>query len=262
MERNFIYELQQIGLDKNQASVYLAALELGPSPVQKIALRARVPRATTYLVLDELKKKGLVSTYEQGKKEYYNAQHPSQLEGYLKKQESELLVKQKALESLVPELERRGQFPETLRPHVRYYEGKDAVAAYRKDILRDRKNQKVVRAILDTDGLKKIIGDLGDFAQRRVKENVRSRVIYVDPSGNNPMNSEDVLREAKSASSENFPVPADVSIIGNSIGFMPYEEPYRAVIIDDAVIAQSLVSLFELAWKGAEAIEKERNSGK
>lgn len=251
MERNLVYELQQMGLDKNEASVYLAALELGPSPVQKIAQRAKVPRATTYLVLDELKKKGLVSTYEHGKKIYFTAQHPSQLEGFLGKQESELLVRKKTLESLVPELERRGQFPETKRPRVRYYEGKEAVAAYKRDILRGRKDQKLVRAIVDTNGLKKIIGNLNDFSQKRVRENVKSRVIFADPDHNNPLNNEGELREAIEISSEKFPVPADISIIGDSIGFLPYEEPYRAVIIDDPVIAKSLVSLFDLAWDSA-----------
>ncbi len=252
MDRNFAYELQQIGLDKNEAAVYLAALELGPSPVQKIAQRARVPRATTYLVLDELKRKGLCSTYEQGKKVYYNAEHPSELEAYLKRQESELSVRKKTLESLVPELEKRGQFPESVRPRVRYYEGKDAVAVYRRDLMKARKGQKIVRGFTSIDGLEKIIGDLKSFSKQRVDEGVGSRTIYADPNNLYPKaDNPDELREAKEVDPKQYPILADVGIIGDFVGFMPYEEPYRAVVIEDPIIARTIASLFELAWKGS-----------
>jgi len=254
MERDLTYELQQIGLDKSQAAVYLSALELGPSPVQRIAQRAKVPRATTYLVLDELKKKGLVSTYEQGKKTYYNAQHPSQLEEYLKKQESELLIRQKTLESLVPELERRGQFPESVRPKVRFYEGRDAFPAYRRDLLVKRSGQKEVFSVLNIDGLKKLIGDLDFLTGKRVKEGVKSRVIYVDPNKEySNFDNKEALRIGKEINGSNYPIPADISIIGGSVGLMPYGDPFRAVIIDDPDIAKALISIFELAWAGTDS---------
>jgi len=253
MERNLVYELQQMGLDKNEASVYLAALELGPSPVQKIAQRARVPRATTYLVLDELKKKGLTSTYEHGKKIYFTAQNPSQLEGYLKKQENELKVRQKTLESLVPELERRGQFPESVRPRVRYYEGKESFPAFRRDLLSKRSDEKEVYSLLNVEGLKKVVGDLGSLTNKRVKEGVKSRVIFNDPNKVYiKFDNEEELRVGKEVQESQFPVTADVSIIGSSVGLMPYGDPFRAVIIDDPDVAKTLVSLFELAWKGIE----------
>ena len=67
MANNLELELQHIGLNEREAKVYLAALELGPSPVQKIAQRAGIPRATVYLVLDDLRSKGFVTTYDEGK---------------------------------------------------------------------------------------------------------------------------------------------------------------------------------------------------
>ena len=72
---NLEFELQKIGLDEREAKVYLATLELGPSPVQKIAQRSQVPRATTYLVLDDLQNKGFVSTYKDRKSTRLNSSH-------------------------------------------------------------------------------------------------------------------------------------------------------------------------------------------
>lgn len=252
MAESLEYSLQQLGLEKNEAAVYLAALQLGPSPVQRISARAGVPRATTYLVLDALKREGLVTTYEQGKKTYYASQHPAQLEALLQHQENRVKVQKEMLGSLVPKLERIGQFLGTNRPRVRYYEGKDAFPAYRRDLLSKRKGQKIVRSVLDLTGLRKVVKDIDSLSQKRAKEHVRSRVLYVDPRGEYPVYDDPkVLREGEKIDSRAYPIPADVSIIGDSVGLMPYGDPFRAAIIDDPAIAQSLNSLFELAWRGA-----------
>ncbi|MBI3251348.1 MAG: TrmB family transcriptional regulator, partial [Candidatus Andersenbacteria bacterium] len=63
----FIQALKHLGLKDKEAAVYLAALQLGPSPVQNIARRANVVRATTYVILEDLQKKGLVTHYKEGK---------------------------------------------------------------------------------------------------------------------------------------------------------------------------------------------------
>jgi len=54
-------QLKHIGLSNNEAKVYLAMLELGPSPVLDIAAKAAINRPTTYVQIELLKKKGLVS---------------------------------------------------------------------------------------------------------------------------------------------------------------------------------------------------------
>jgi len=253
MEKNLTYELQQMGLEKNEAVIYMASLELGPSPVQRIAQRGKVPRATTYLILEELKKKGLVATHEHGKKTYFTAQHPSQLEGLLKQQETELEIRKKTIESLVPELEQRGQFAESVRPRVRYYEGKESLRVFRKDLLSKRKEQKLVRGVYDYDQVSIIVGDMDQYANTRVSEGVISRSLYVSDKVKMPVYDESAKREAKEFDGKKHPIPADVSIIGNLVGLVPYGEPFRAVIIEDKDIADTLVSIFELAWKGAEA---------
>lgn len=252
MERNLTYELEQLGLDKNEAVIYLANLELGPSPVQRIAQRGKVPRATTYLVLESLKKKGLVSTYEHGKKTYFAPQHPSQLVGFVKQQEAEVLVRQKTVESLVPELEGIGQFAESKRPRVRYYEGKESFQAFRRDLLSKRKDQKLVRGIFDINEISRLVGSIEDFAQKRTSEGVESRSLYTWANNQLPDYDEKLKRTAKKIDEKTYPLPADVSIIGNCVGLMPYGDPFRAVIIEDKAIADTLTSIFELAWKGTE----------
>lgn len=53
--------LQKIGLQQKESAVYLALLELGTADVSGIAKKAGIKRPTCYLVLDDLKNRGLVS---------------------------------------------------------------------------------------------------------------------------------------------------------------------------------------------------------
>ena len=71
-----IAELTHLGLGEKEALVYLAALELGPAPVQDISHKAKVNRATTYVMIESLSTRGLISTFVKGKKRYYSAESP------------------------------------------------------------------------------------------------------------------------------------------------------------------------------------------
>ena len=78
--------LRKTGLNEKESQIYLALLELGTASVQSIAFKAGIKRPTTYLVLDDLQAKGLVSEVPQ-KKALYTAESPERLLGDLSKKE-------------------------------------------------------------------------------------------------------------------------------------------------------------------------------
>lgn len=86
----FIQELKHLGLKDKEAAVYVAALQLGPSPVQVIARKAKVVRATTYVILEDLLKKGLVTSYKEEKKTLFSAEPPRQLMRLIEIEEEQL----------------------------------------------------------------------------------------------------------------------------------------------------------------------------
>lgn len=75
----FIKELQEIGLDKKEAAIYLAGLELGETTVQRIAQKARVNRTTAYRILEILREKGLISSYKKKGGTVIYAENPKKL---------------------------------------------------------------------------------------------------------------------------------------------------------------------------------------
>ena len=56
----FLADHLQKLVSRKKAKIYLAALQLGGDKVQEIAVKAGLKRSTAYVILDELKQKGLI----------------------------------------------------------------------------------------------------------------------------------------------------------------------------------------------------------
>ncbi len=68
--------LKGIGLNKNEASIYLTCLELGPSSIWDISKKSGIKRPTCYIILDELIWKGHASSTNDGKRTIYSVDAP------------------------------------------------------------------------------------------------------------------------------------------------------------------------------------------
>jgi sugar-specific transcriptional regulator TrmB len=97
--------LEELGLEKKEAKVYLTLLELGQTNVYRIAQKSKINRSTVYYLLDNLKKAGLVEKILSGGKTYYSAEDPRVLEDILERKKKilidglpELLSKAKAFD--------------------------------------------------------------------------------------------------------------------------------------------------------------------
>ncbi|HBR80028.1 TPA: transcriptional regulator, partial [Candidatus Uhrbacteria bacterium] len=69
-------ELINVGFSDKEAAVYLAALQLGLSSIQDIAKKSGVNRATTYLLVDVLIKKGLMGVFVKDGRKFFAAESP------------------------------------------------------------------------------------------------------------------------------------------------------------------------------------------
>jgi sugar-specific transcriptional regulator TrmB len=74
-----IASLAHIGLSNKEAKIYLALLKLSEASVSDIADEAGIKRPTTYIILDELRKKGLVIKIPHAKKALFQAKTPDEL---------------------------------------------------------------------------------------------------------------------------------------------------------------------------------------
>lgn len=110
-----ITHLRTFGLTDKQARSYVALLELGQATAYQVAEKAKLKRPITYVVLDELRRKGLALKIPHSKKQLFTAKPP---EEFFTEQEEKMRYAKRVL----PELLALVQDKRKVR--VLYFEGK------------------------------------------------------------------------------------------------------------------------------------------
>lgn len=131
-DKNMHQELMELGLSKNEATLYLAALNLGPCTASTLASRSKIKRPTAYLALENLIKLGLVKETFVNKRKTFVAERPGALEKLTKRMRRKVIDSEILVEKIVPSLNTMiGARLE--EPTVAFYEGINGV----KNVLLD-----------------------------------------------------------------------------------------------------------------------------
>lgn len=249
-------ELQKLGLSDKEVKVYLASLELGPSSVQAVARKAGVNRATTYVMIEALIKKGLMSSFEKGKKRFFTAESPVHLILLLQKQESEIKEKQKILEELMPELKALFASAEE-KPRVKFFEGLEGIKTIQNDILAAKFNS--LDEIISLDECYRILPPEGKKGHRQKiaekTKNIPIRVIYTSSKGPILPKKEN-SRERRFIPLDKFPFDTEIYIYSSKVAIISCKGKIMGVIIENKDIAEALKVVFNLAWEAAEKYQK------
>ncbi len=237
-----INKLISYGLSEKEAQVYLAAMELGPSPVQKIARQAHINRVSVYTFIEQLIDKGLMSTYQKQKRTMYVASEPEALYQFFEQRRRELDSLEESLKKDLPELRSKYNASES-SPKVRYYEGMDGVIGMNDDVVKT--NYSRLYSIYNYDTVKKYFTqDLRvKLQETRVEKNKPITLLY---------NAQDYTFEANSLRlayklPNDFPLPADIAIVDDRVRFITFTGKISGIVIEDKDIAQTLISLIRFA---------------
>lgn len=248
-------QLQHFGLSDNESRVYLASLELGPSTVLKISQQTAIKRPTTYVAIEELTKLGLMSSFLKGKKRYFSAENPERLVDLLEGQKTELSQKEKSLNVLLPELTSLFSISGK-RPQVRFFEGKEGIKSIRDDIVKSK-----VRETYEFTPLDKAYAlfppQAGDHREKLAKKLNRMRVIYTDSRGA-VLPAKTSKLESRFVPEADFSFSTEVTIYGDRVAMVSLSETLIGVIIESQEIADTMRSIFLLAWEGAGRYTKEK----
>jgi len=99
-------ELQELGLNRSEAKVYLMLLEHGGNSAGLIAEKAQVSPSKIYWVLEKLMQKGLVSYIIKAKTRVYYAASPQKLRDYIEEERKAVEERAASLDALLPKLTR------------------------------------------------------------------------------------------------------------------------------------------------------------
>ncbi len=250
--------LQELGLSYKEAKVYLACLELGSSPVQKIAQYANINRVTTYVILENLVKKGLASNIEKGKKTLFTAEEPVHLKSLLDKEVEEIEEKKKSLNQIMPELKELLQLSGK-KPVVRVYEGRDGLVSLRKDYIKNSKTGSNWTSFIPIDYLYEVFPPPKEkLPSQRVKKRISSRVIYNTQKENVLPSDPKILRKTRCVPYKEFPFKSGIDIYGeDKTAIINYKDKLMGVMIESKELHDTFGIIFELAWEAAQKYQKD-----
>lgn len=243
MEKQHI--LSQFGLSKEESAIYIAALELGESLPKHLAERAGVKRPMLYKILPDLFSKGLLSQTIKGKRRYLVAEEPQSL---VDKKQEEL----KMLEEKIPELQLLLRTAK-IKPNIVFYEGIEGLKKVYVDNLREKK------PILEFIGLDDIHPEIDEYGKNyyiptRINRKIPIKIIASGKTATQKFKLKAApyaLREVKTITKEQFPIPLDMYIYGDNVSFLLFRKDSEpmGVIIRSKEIATTMRSVFEFMWQ-------------
>jgi HTH-type transcriptional regulator, sugar sensing transcriptional regulator len=247
-------ELTHLGLTEKEAAVYLAAMELGPSVAQDIAKKAKVNRASTYVMIDSLKTRGLVSSYSKGKKKYFAAESPDRLQSMIRLQRQELEGKEAEFNNILPQLLALYNVEGT-KPQVRFLEGLEGIKTIQQEMAQ---LEGEVIQIFPMDDVHDFIGRVMDESHKKVQADVKRAHVPVRALA--VVKNEEVLKdlpepintEIRVIPEKDFPIHGEVSVREDRVILFSYKSSLVAIVITSQVLADTIRALFDLAWVGAE----------
>lgn len=244
--------LKTLGLTDKEAKVYLSALELGPQPVQEISKKAGVNRATTYVMIESLTRRGLMSSFEKGKKRYFSAEEPDRLFNVIKAQQKELKEQEDMIKKIMPDLMAINAVAKH-HPRVRFFEGIEGA----KSIMQDLQDTKVdyIEQALDVDEYRKHFKDedFPEHRQRLISAKVKFKGIITTKGAPPDMiaQNETLAKQFKYVPKEKFIFPGELIIYGNKVAMITFKGKVMGVIIENDEIRQMISTIFNMAWDSA-----------
>lgn len=256
-----IKTLMEFGLTEKEAKIYVALLQLEVAKISEIAQKSGINRSSAYMILEELKKKELVSVSagEHEAQKYVATSPEILLRQADEKERAQKAIREK-IEKLLPEL--KAVHKDTkVRPKVYVYTGAEAIKQGYSLIYNEqvRRGMKKFRVFEDFSQIKNklpanfVEDDVSDIK----KSGAKMYLIAPDNTGSKSMineykrfGSEDnfAIIPSKEFNRTKRPVRA-FGIYEDKISFITKDS--FLVVVESLEIADALKNIFDLAWKEA-----------
>lgn len=245
-----ISDLEQLGLSEEEAKVYLAVLELGGSYVSAIAKKAGVHRVGCYHTLDNLVRKGVVSSLTKDKMKYYAVDSPRILVNQMEERYHQA-------QKLLPELLSITNAM-AYKPKIQYYEGLQGIKNIFEDTLTA---EDEILGYTNLAELPEVMTEtyLKDYATRKIEKGIKTRML--SPISKHalaytkkyyPKDFDRNLVEIFFVNPKEFQFEYEINIYGNKVSLVSLNpNELMGMIIESPLYAKTQRAVFNLAWLGA-----------
>jgi sugar-specific transcriptional regulator TrmB len=245
--------LEQIGFNHHESAVYLQLLQAGEQPASVIARQTKIPRSTTRGVLEKLCDRGVARKLYKRNTQYYRCEDPSSLINHLKTRIDEDKNNIVEIEETLPQLQALHR-KDSVIPKVKYFEGaKGVVEAFNHSLFTEGIDEILFFTSYSFISHPFILKNDDDFyIPLRVKKGIKMRVLVGKRKDLDPRkkyNDPTELRERRYIP-EGYTLPGNLHIYGNFVVYFSATDTEKmAVLVESAMMAQTMRALFEFMWK-------------
>jgi len=266
-----VEKLQQIGLSKKEADLYVASLPLGTVTVTQLTVNTNINRTTAYQILDGLVKKGLMTWVIDSKGKRIKANPPEAITEYLKLKKKEIDEVEEKIKEMLPKLSLNFS-PEETETKILYYRGHKGVNDMIWEMLKKVKDNSQIGGYADIgwtasqgeDFTRKLrkemiehnIQDLALISDKHdVKKWLKNEQIRIHEIG--AKKSPVIIRTLPK---KDFLIKTDYYITENEICISTYGKDNEAIGIRilNPLISQTEWSAFQMLWNIATPINIEQ----
>jgi predicted transcriptional regulator len=230
-----IKDLAKLGMSEAEAIIYYSVLKLKTCTVKQISKESGFHRTNIYDVLEQLKEKGLVSYFQEGKVMKYSPSSPSSFYELINE-------KKELLDTFFPELKKLYESTsEEIK--VEILKGNEGMKTAWRDMIKENKP-------LYGFGVK---GQLREkipiFADQFLRDLKHFKIPYYGvytKRGNNPSYYTEIRYV-----SEELSGPVATFIYGNKVNINIWEPSLVCIIIHSKLVADMYKKHFDLLWKVA-----------
>lgn len=258
MQDNQLLEaLEEFGLNRLEAKIYLHLLDKQPKSILEIAKELHMPRTSVYDNSLKLSEKGLIQKIIKYKSQKFQAYPLKILQDVIDKQRSKADKLQEHLVNLEERL--RQQSLPLANTEVRYYHGRQGFQQMMWNML-SVEGETIGYSVF---GRVEVVG--GAFIKRLqdeiVKRNIVDRVIStfkaykaVDPS---TYNERDTFQQTRIVKEGTIHISGDTTIYNNIFAVCYWQHgEVVGIEIENAELVKTQKSIFETLWELAEPVEK------
>lgn len=237
--------LQELGLSKSQAITYLRLVERGELSPPAVAALTGESRSNAYMILQRLEELGLVEKLENSKKITYQPLNPIALETLAEKRRLVSAQIENQIKHTMPQM-LSYFYSFTEKPGIRLLQGIEGLKEIYADTLRTRKDIYFMR----TPSEVKFLGEdyFQAYKKKRAELGIKTYAFTqaTQASHQNALKDDSYNMIRTWIKSDDYNAPVEINVYGDKVAYLAYGEEIMGVIIQSAVIAESMRQLFNM----------------
>lgn len=238
-------DLEKLGLNKNEAKVYLGLLQKGQATAAELVKSIGVHRNIIYDNLEKLIEKGLVTYIVDGVKRRFIAENPEAIVDFLESEETNIKEKIETAKSFIPEINRI-LASKKQRQEAYLFRGITGI----KKILSEVLSSKEFWVIGVSNASVEALGETfwKNFNVKRKAKKIRENLLF-NHDFKNTVNITSNNLSTYRVLPKDLTQVSEILIYDDKVAITVYSKEPLGIIIEDGAVRNTFIQQFAFLWK-------------